>query len=219
MHRAEEDYIKVIYESTVQKTKPMVKSNELATHFGYTDQSVNEMIKKLVSKKLVSFVPYHGISLTKKGQREAIRMIRSHRLWEVFLTEKLGMAWEEVHEDAERLEHNSTNELLDRLDQFLGYPKYCQHGNPIPDKDGHMAIFSTDSIDHFNEGESFQLTRVIDEKELLVFLNENHIQLKQVFTIKRKDLYNHLIWITHEDREITLSLKTAKMMFGHLIDN
>lgn len=214
MNRAEEDYMKVIYELTVQAKQPIVKSNELSLHFGYTDQSVNEMVKKLEAKKLVSFIPYHGVSLTKKGQKEAVRMLRAHRLWEVFLTEKLGMTWEEVHDDAERLEHNSTEALLNRLDDFLDHPKYCQHGNPIPDRHGHINEFSTTALADMNEGDRFELTRVVDEKELLVFLNENHIQLKQVYRIKKIDSFNHLIHIEDEKGDITLSLKTARMLFG-----
>lgn len=218
MNRAEEDYMKAIYELTVQAEQPIVKSNVIALHFGYTDQSVNEMIKKLEMKKLVSFVPYHGVSLTKKGQKEAVRMLRAHRLWEVFLTEKLGFAWEDVHADAELLEHNSTNKLLNRLDDFLNHPKYCQHGNPIPDREGHISSFSTQSLADAKEGEEFQLTRVVDEKELLVFLNENRLKLKQVITVERIDTFNRLIHIKENSRDIILSHKTAHMIFGKKIN-
>ncbi len=219
MNRAEEDYMKVIYELTVQQKQSIVKTNELSIHFGYTDQSVNEMIKKLVAKKLVSFIPYHGVSLTNKGQKEAVRMLRAHRLWEVFLTEKLGFAWEDVHADAERLEHNSTKMLLDRLDDFLDNPKYCQHGNPIPDRDGHISSFSTISLADLAVGDRCQLTRVVDEKELLVFLNENHLKLKQVVRVEKVDTFNRLIKIKEGKRYITLSLKTAHMIFGQKLDS
>ncbi len=218
MNRAEEDYMKVIYELTVQQKQPIVKTSELVTHFGYSDQSVNEMVKKLESKKLLSFIPYHGISLTKKGQKEAVRMLRAHRLWEVFLTEKLGFAWEDVHADAERLEHNSTDALLNRLDDFLDHPKYCQHGNPIPDRSGYISEFSTLSLAEVNEGEHFELTRVVDEKELLVFLNENHLKLNQEIFVERKDAFNRLMHIKEGHRSIILSLKTAHMIFGKKID-
>ncbi len=217
MNRAEEDYIKTIYELTVQAEKPIVKPTELSLHFGYTDQSVNEMIKKLVYKKLVSFIPYHGVSLTKNGKKEAVRMIRAHRLWEVFLTEKLGFAWEDVHADAERLEHHSTTMLLNRLDDFLDHPAYCQHGNPIPDRNGHILSFSTLTLAEMNENETFQITRVVDEKNLLVFLNENQLQLKQMIMIEKIDTYNDLMYIKEKERLITLSLKTARMIFGKKI--
>ena len=218
MNRAEEDYIKVIYERTIQAKQPIVKTNELSIHFGFTDQSVNEMIKKLATKKLVSFVPYHGVSLTEKGRKEAVRMLRAHRLWEVFLTEKLGFAWEDVHADAERLEHNTSTMLLDRLDAFLNYPKYCQHGNPIPDKNGHIEPFSTLSIADMDEGSRMMITRVIDEKELLVFLNKNDLTLHQEILIEKKDAYNQLIHIKQNNRTIILSYKTAQLIFGKHID-
>ncbi len=214
MNRAEEDYMKVIYELTVQAKQPIVKTNELSVHFGYTDQSVNEMIKKLESKKLVSFIPYHGVSLTKKGQIEAVRMLRAHRLWEVFLTEKLGFAWEDVHVDAERLEHNSTEMLLNRLDDFLEHPKFCQHGNPIPNRDGYISSFSTLSLAEIDEGEQFQITRVVDDKELLVFLNENQLQLNEIIDVVKLDMFNGLMHIKKRQQTIILSFKTAHMIFG-----
>ena len=93
LNRAEEDYIKTIYELTIQKDVRIVKTNQISEYFSYTDQSVNEMNKKLNNKKLFKFIPYKGISLTSKGKKEAIRMIRAHRIWEVFLTDKLGFSW------------------------------------------------------------------------------------------------------------------------------
>lgn len=217
MNRAEEDYIKVIYERTVQAKQSIVKTNELSIHFGFTDQTVNEMIKKLAAKKLISFIPYHGVSLTENGEKEAVRMLRAHRLWEVFLTEKLGFAWEEVHEDAERLEHNTSAKLLNRLDDFLNHPKYCQHGNPIPDRHGHIESFSTLSITDIEEGQKMLLTRVVDEKELLLFLNKNGLKLNQVITVDKKDEFNQLIYIKQNDQTTVISYQTAQSMFGKLM--
>jgi DtxR family Mn-dependent transcriptional regulator len=94
------------------------------------------MIKKLADKKLVSYQKYQGVDLTKKGKDIAISIIRNHRLWEVFLVEKLNFKWDEVHELAEELEHINTHKLTERLDEFLDFPKYDPHGDPIPDKDG-----------------------------------------------------------------------------------
>jgi DtxR family Mn-dependent transcriptional regulator len=212
-NRAEEDYIKAIYELTVERDLELIKTNELAERFNYTDQSVNEMIKRLATKKLVAFYPYKGVELTQKGKSIAVKMIRAHRLWEVFLTKELGFAWESVHEDAEMLEHASSDELLAHLDSFLGYPKYCQHGNPIPNMKGKSAPTYHQTMIELSVGDHFEIVRVLDLKELLIYLNEKKIRLYDQFTIIEKDEFNHLITINSLDRTYVLSYKTAKMIF------
>lgn len=219
MNRAEEDYIKTIYELTVEKKQPMIKSNDIADRFGFTDQSVNEMIKKLEKKHLVSFIPYKGISLTKKGKDVAIRMIRSHRIWEVFLTEKLGFSWENVHEDAEMLEHATSPTVLEKLYHYLGEPAYCQHGNPIPKLNGRMEDAIAFSLADCTKGDHFELYRVLDHKELLIYLNAQDIKLHNRFTVIDKDIFNGLINLKEGDRIITLTMKTASMLFGKIVNS
>lgn len=215
LNRAEEDYIKAIYELTVQNDIPMIKTNEISDYFGYTDQSVNEMIKKLNQKKLVNFIPYKGIQLTSKGKKEAIRMIRAHRIWEVFLTDKLGLSWEDVHEDAENLEHATSSRVLDLLYEFIGKPDFCQHGNPIPNKQGDIKKASNFSLSECRVGDVFTLTRVLDLKALLVYLNEEKIKLNDQLIILEKDEFNEIIKVEHHQKQKTISLKTAKMLFGN----
>jgi len=218
MNRAEEDYIKTIYELTVEKKVALIKSNDIADRFGFTDQSVNEMIKKLEKKHLVSFVPYKGISLTKKGKDVAIRMIRAHRIWEVFLTEKLGFSWENVHEDAEMLEHATSPEVLEKLYHFLGQPDYCQHGNPIPDIHGKMKDPVVFALSDAKPNQVFELLRVIDHKDLLIYLNQYHLKLHDRFVILERDDFNGVLKIEKESKEtIVLTLKTAGMLFGCII--
>ncbi len=218
MNRAEEDYIKTIYELTVEKKVALIKSNDIADRFGFTDQSVNEMIKKLEKKHLVSFVPYKGISLTKKGKDVAIRMIRAHRIWEVFLTEKLGFSWENVHEDAEMLEHATSPEVLEKLYHFLGQPDYCQHGNPIPDIHGKMKDPVVFALSDTKPNQVFELLRVIDHKDLLIYLNQYHLKLHDRFVILERDDFNGVLKIEKESKEtIILTLKTAGMLFGCII--
>lgn len=218
MNRAEEDYIKTIYELTVEKKVALIKSNDIADRFGFTDQSVNEMIKKLEKKHLVSFVPYKGISLTKKGKDVAIRMIRAHRIWEVFLTEKLGFSWENVHEDAEMLEHATSPDVLEKLYHFLGQPDYCQHGNPIPDIHGKMKDVVVFALSDAKPNQVFELLRVIDHKDLLIYLNQYHLKLHDRFVILERDDFNGVLKIEKESKEaIILTLKTAGMLFGRII--
>lgn len=219
MNRAEEDYIKTIYELTVEKKATLIKANEIADRFGFTDQSVNEMIKKLEKKHLVSFIPYKGISLTKKGKEVAIRMIRAHRIWEVFLTEKLGFSWENVHEDAEMLEHATSAEVLEKLYHFLGEPKYCQHGNPIPNFKGKIEEATSLSLSEVKVGESFELLRVLDHKELLLYLNQQGMKLYDRYKVLEIDLFNGLMKVNCGDHDLTITLKTAHMLFGRTINS
>lgn len=217
MNRAEEDYIKTIYELTIEKKQPLIKTNELSDRFGYTDQSVNEMVKRLEAKHLVTFIPYKGLSLTSKGKQIAIRMIRSHRIWEVFLTEKLGFSWETVHEDAEMLEHATSERLVEKLYEYLDRPKYCQHGNPIPDFKGRMESSATHALLDTQISNSFKITRVLDSKELLIFLNEKNIKLYDILTIIEKDDFNQTMTIKNNNKEHIVSYKTAKMLFGDVM--
>jgi DtxR family Mn-dependent transcriptional regulator len=215
MNRAEEDYIKSIYELTIERKVAMIKTNELSERFGFTDQSVNEMIKKLEHKNLVLFVPYKGISLTQKGKKIAIRMVRSHRIWEVFLTEKLGFTWDSVHEDAEMLEHATSDFVLEKLYHFLGEPKYCQHGNPIPNFKDHMEPVSTQMLSETSIGQTFILKRVLDNKQLLIYLDKLNVKINDQYEIIDKDDFNQVMVIKKDEQLIQLSLKTAKMMFGN----
>lgn len=214
MNRAEEDYIKTIYELTIEKNQTLIKTNDLVERFGFRDQTVNEMVKRLEHKGLITFFPYKGLGLTEKGRKVAIRMIRAHRIWEVFLTDKLGFSWEAVHEDAERLEHATSLEVLERLYAYLGKPEYCQHGNPIPDSTGKMLEAANTSLSSLGKNDRFVLTRVLDSKDLLVYLNEKKIGLGDVMTVSGKDMFNGLMTVRIEDREIVMSLKTASMLFG-----
>jgi DtxR family transcriptional regulator, Mn-dependent transcriptional regulator len=214
VNRAEEDYIKTIYELTVEKRQSLIKSNELSERLGFSDQSVNEMVKKLEAKNLVAFIPYKGISLTSKGKKVAIRMVRSHRIWEVFLTTKLDFPWESVHEDAEKLEHATSDQVLLRLYEYLGKPKFCQHGNPIPDFEGNMEPTNGDAIDDMIIGDVFEITRVLDFKELLIHLNQQNIKLHDQFQIIDKDQFSGIIKIKDENTTKIISSKIAKMIFG-----
>lgn len=212
-NRAEEDYIKAIYELTVERNIELIKTNELSERFNYTDQSVNEMIKRLDAKKLVAFYPYRGVELTQRGKNIAIKMIRAHRLWEVFLTKKLGFSWESVHEDAEMLEHASSDELLNKLDIFLENPKYCQHGNPIPNAKGKSAPTYHETMLDLSVGDRFEIVRVLDVKDLLIYLNEQKIKLYDQFIVVDKDDFNHLMTIDNQHQKFILSNKTARMIF------
>lgn len=143
----EENYLKVIYHLSDTNANT-VQTNAIAEKMQTRAASVTDMLKKLAEKKLVDYVKYQGVTLTKKGETAAIAIIRKHRLWEVFLVEKLKFKWDEVHDIAEELEHINSSALIERLDDFLGFPKRDPHGDPIPSKDG---IFEPSENHHLHQ--------------------------------------------------------------------
>jgi DtxR family Mn-dependent transcriptional regulator len=133
----EENYLKSIYHLSVTDDES-VSTNSIAAALNTKAASVTDMLKKLADKQLINYTKYQGVSLTEEGKTIAINIVRKHRLWEFFLVEKLKFKWDEVHELAEELEHIASVELVDRLDQFLDFPKYDPHGDPIPDNKGRI---------------------------------------------------------------------------------
>ena len=135
---AEENYIKAVYKITAQQAEP-AGTNALAEVLQTTAASVTDMLKRLSAKGLVVYTARQGCTLSETGRRLALQLLRKHRLWETFLFEKLDFSWDEVHELAEQLEHIQSDELINRLDAFLGCPQFDPHGDPIPDADGRLA--------------------------------------------------------------------------------
>lgn len=132
---AEENYLKAVFHLS-DNGKQNVSTNELSDAMQTKPASVSDMIRKLAAKELLQHEKYRGVYITETGRREALKVVRKHRLWEVFLVEKLHFNWDEVHEVAEQLEHIKSPLLVERLDKFLGYPKYDPHGDPIPNAEG-----------------------------------------------------------------------------------
>ncbi|HEY9341528.1 MAG TPA: metal-dependent transcriptional regulator [Hanamia sp.] len=141
---SEENYIKSIY--NLQKATEKVNTNSLAAFLDTSAASITDMLKKLKTKKLLEYKKYYGFRLNAAGNKEALKIIRRHRLWEFFLVEKLGMEWEKVHAIAEELEHVSSVELITRLDHYLGTPKIDPHGDPIPDEKGVMPVLKQTAL-------------------------------------------------------------------------
>jgi len=148
----EENYLKAIYKLSMTAANG-VSTNAIADMLTTKPSSVTDMIKKLAEKKLISYQKYQGVNLTKKGQEIAVSIIRNHRLWEVFLVEKLNFKWDEVHDLAEDLEHINTHKLTARLDEFLEFPRFDPHGDPIPDKDGKIMHHKDIVLSDLKKGE------------------------------------------------------------------
>lgn len=133
----EENYLKIIYKLSTE-TESEISTNAVAELTQTKAASVTDMLRKLSEKQLVNYQRYQGVRLTELGEKVALSVIRKHRLWEVFLVEKLKFNWDEVHDIAEQLEHIDSEDLVQKLDEFLGFPKFDPHGDPIPDAQGRM---------------------------------------------------------------------------------
>ncbi len=214
MNAAVEDYLKLIYELEQEYPNEYIKNATLANHFGYTLQSVNEMIKRMESKRFLTYKPYKGVRLSEKGKKEALRMIRAHRLWEVFLSDKLGLSWESLHEEAEKLEHSTSDRILGMLYEYLKRPQYCKHGNPIPDEKGRLPTAYRQSLASMKAGVALEIRRVVDHKPLLHHLNTLGLGLGDTVEVLEKDGFSELITIRKDGQPLTLSYHVASMIYG-----
>lgn len=177
LSQTEENYLKEIYKLSISQGHT-VSTNSLAEKLGTKPASVTDMIKRLSQKELVVHEPYKGVAITEKGQNEAIGIIRKHRLWEVFLVEKLKFNWDEVHEIAEQLEHIKSPTLIERLDNYLDNPKHDPHGDPIPDKNGHFGEVNQSLLSNSTIGDQGVITGVKNSSDdFLKYLDRIGLQL------------------------------------------
>lgn len=177
LSQTEENYIKAIYKLSTNGFDT-VSTNALAELLGTKPASVTDMIKKLSHKKLIEYEPYKGVKISTKGRTLALSVIRKHRLWEVFLVEKLNFNWDEVHEIAEQLEHIKSPTLVERLDKYLGKPKFDPHGDPIPDENGNFKAANQILIHQSNIGDSGVIVGVKDSSnDFLQYLDRIGLQL------------------------------------------
>ena len=187
---AEENYLKTIYR--IGKNKQVVQTNAIAILIKTKASSVTDMLDKLSLKKLISYTKYKGVSLTRTGKKHAILIIRKHRLWEYFLVYKLGFSWDKVHDIAEQLEHIASDELIERLDVFLGEPKFDPHGDPIPNNKGqYLSLPAMQLLGNCETNKTYKIGKVDSEDDtFLSFLNTIGLQLASEIRITHKFAYN-----------------------------
>ena len=181
----EENYIKAIYH--LQLSRESVSTNLLSAEMNTKPASVTDMLKKLRTKRIVHYQRYKGFSLTETGNRKALSIIRKHRLWEYFLSSKLGFEWDEVHSMAEELEHISSDELITRLDNFLGNPAFDPHGDPIPDHRGKIRVIKQVTLTEVPVKKTATVSSVKNQSpEMLELLNHFHIALGTKLKLNRR---------------------------------
>ena len=208
--RSEENYLKAIF-SVHMQTKKNVSTNDIANLLDTSPASVTEMIKKLQEKKLVIYEKYNGVRLSSKGEDNAIKTIRKHRLWETFLVNKLDFSWSEVHDVAEQLEHIKSNKLTDKLDHFLNYPKFDPHGDPIPTKNGVFNFQERISIFEMDINEEGIIMGVsLDNKDFLDHLTKLKISIGTRVRILEQIKFDQSMKITYDSRIEHISKEIAE---------
>ena len=210
-NQSTEDYIKGIYK--LRKNGKCVSTSELARHLNISDASVTDMIKRLSARKLLHYIPYRGVELTEAGKKLAVKMMRRHRLWEMFLVQFLGYSWDEVHEEAEHLEHVTSDELEHRLDKLLAYPKVDPHGDPIPSANGEMDTRTYSMLSEFDHGDHAVIIRVSDNPTILQHATKLGLTLGATVLIKEKVQFDGSMKVRVGNKDQFISKQLAEAIF------
>ncbi|MBK5277373.1 MAG: metal-dependent transcriptional regulator [Bacteroidia bacterium] len=206
----EENYLKAIYHLSDGGTKSVL-TNELAEAMSTKAASVTDMIKKLSVKEVITYEKYYGVNVTTAGKTKALHVIRKHRLWETFLVQTLGFNWDEVHEVAEELEHIHSIRLIDKLDEFLGFPKADPHGDPIPDGKGKISTRPQVSLDQLGEGYQGIIIAVKDsDSNLLKYLDKIGAKPGRKIKVAGKEEYDESMEVHIGDKKFFISKEVSK---------
>ncbi|MBX2828122.1 MAG: metal-dependent transcriptional regulator [Flavobacteriaceae bacterium] len=210
---AEENYLKTIYHLE-QDTKGGVSTNSIADKMDTKPSSVTDMVQKLAEKGMLSYKKYKGTTLTTKGRKTAAGVIRKHRLWEVFLVDKLKFHWDEVHEIAEQLEHIHSEELITRLDKYLGHPDFDPHGDPIPDKNGNVKKTEKKLLSELTKKQKGVCVGVKEtSSEFLQYLDKRNITIGTKLTVLGKEFFDGSMIIQVGRDQFFISKKTAENLY------
>ncbi|WP_088324315.1 metal-dependent transcriptional regulator [Polaribacter tangerinus] len=210
---SEENYLKTIYHLE-HETNKGISTNAIAEKLATKASSVSDMIKKLSDKQVLNYKKYKGVVLTELGKKTAANIVRKHRLWEVFLVDKLNFSWDEVHDVAEQLEHIKSQKLINQLDQFLGFPTHDPHGDPIPDKEGNLNTIDKSLLSTLTSNEHGVCVGVNDSSsEFLQFLDKKGITLGKKITVIEKEDFDASLIILVGEKKLTISHKIANNLY------
>lgn len=208
-HQAIEDYLKTIY--TLAETETPVSTSRIAAARQVKPGSVTSMIQRLAKLNLVNYEKHYGVTLTQPGEKIALEVIRHHRLLELYLSEALGFGWDEVHEQADILEHVISEKFEERIANALGHPSFDPHGDPIPDKDGVMVRQPTESLASLEVGSAAQVARIIDDanSEMLRYLAALGLTPGAEITIMEKAPFNGPLTVEVDGQEKVVGYTVA----------
>lgn len=210
---SEEDYLGTIYR--YRDLSGDIKANVIAEKLDISSAAVTDMLKKLAKRKLIAYEPYKPIRFTKRGEEMAGKLIRRHRIWEIFLHQVVGLPWEKVHEEAERLEHNASDDLINRMEELLNFPEYDPHGDPIPSKNGEMPLpRKLIKLSDAHADDIVTVKRVIDfDQDFLRYITKIGIGIGSVVLITEKRVFDSSLGIIIAGREFSISEKIAENIF------
>ncbi len=207
-----ENYLKNIYK--LQSNEGKVTTSSLSERLQVSPASVSEMIKKLAEEGSLTHTPYKGVELTEEGKKLALRIIRKHRLWEMFLAEVLHFGWDEIDQEAERFEHVMSDKMEDKIDEVLGHPLIDPHGDPIPTKEGKIKYEIGSPLSTANEGTTVRVLRVSDSNsEMLQYVSSIGISLNKNILIKQKMSFDNSMLVMINSKEINISSTIAENIF------
>lgn len=203
----EENYLKAVFlHVDPQQENSLVNTNTLSQTLNTTAGSVTDMLKKLSDKELIHYIPYKGVNLTEKGKKIAIFTIRKQRLWEYFLVTHLKFSWDKVHEIAEQLEHIDSEELIEKLDEYLGYPEYDPHGDPIPNAKGEFPQRKTCLLSEIIPNQKVIIAGVLTHNpEFLQFLDRLGLHISSEIEIVEKIPFDDSLLINLKNKEIIIN--------------
>jgi DtxR family Mn-dependent transcriptional regulator len=205
-----EDYVKAIYQICAESDVPTAATGEVARRLGLTPGSVTSMLQRLGEADLVKYQAHRGVRLTRSGEQLALRMLRRHRLVELFLSTTLGLPWDEIHAEAEHIEHAVSDRLIDRIDEFLGHPERDPHGDPIPDSRGNLRAAAGEPLTECDSETHFALERVLDQSpDFLRYLTDGGLAIGETGTVIENLPSAGVITLQAGDRRISLSREMA----------
>lgn len=211
MSPSKENYLKIIFELEYDHRK--INNKNIADIMGVSAPSVSEMLASLTKDRMVEHTPYNEIKLTKSGRQLAQSLVKKHRIWEVFLVHKLGYPIREVHSAADTLEHATNDQLVERLNKFLDYPKRCPHGGIIPDN-CHDDNDDTVILADLKDGQTSKIERVIDNHEFLTYFSDLHLNLGDELTVLRHEPFEGpIIVLRNGQEELQIGVKAATYIF------
>lgn len=210
-----ENYLKAILQVSQRVGSDLVTTGQLAEELEVSPGTVTSMLKTLSSSKLAKYTPYEGVSLTAEGRMLALRMLRRHRLIELFLVKTLGLSWDQVHEEAEHMEHAVSDTLVDAIDEYLGHPSTDPHGDPIPTADGRMRGGEVElmPLPDCAVGTRIRLGRVTNQNgEFLRFLGDTGLEIGRTGTIMANNAEARLVTLDFEGEHISLGHAAARSL-------
>ncbi|MEO0059434.1 MAG: hypothetical protein RLZZ312_1081 [Bacteroidota bacterium] len=213
MTLSEENYLKIIYHLSVFQNAE-ISTNSIAEKLSTKASSVTDMLKKLADKNFINYQKYQGVSLTEKGLFEAKMIVRKHRLWEVFLVDKLSFSWDEVHDVAEQLEHIKSDKLIEKLDSFLGFPSEDPHGDPIPNQYGEVQKPNNKLLAEAEIDKRYVCVGVKDSSSaFLQYLDKHKIGLGTIMKVVATEPFDNTFELLIDNKSITVSSKIATNIF------